>query len=228
MKCPGQDPRFWKFDAIFDANCPKCGNVVEFFKDETKRRCKKCGHQVLNPKMDFGCAAHCKFAEHCFGDLPPELVKQKEDLFKDRIAIEMKLHLKNDFKRIGHGSRVARYVDRLVKSEKGDPAVALSVAYLREILDFESEHERTSGGVLVKKILEKLNAAEPLMNAIQEELDNKNTDSENEKLYQDALKLAEMEQEIKKTGKKPSNDGNNPFFTHTAGEIARELITGAN
>ncbi|MFH1117826.1 MAG: phosphohydrolase, partial [Pseudomonadota bacterium] len=67
MKCPGQDPRFWKFDAIFDAECPKCGSKLEFFKDETRRTCKKCGHKVLNPKMDFGCATHCKFAADCFG-----------------------------------------------------------------------------------------------------------------------------------------------------------------
>ena len=82
MKCPGQDPRYWKSDAIYDVECPNCGHVSEFFKDETRRRCKKRGHRVLNPKMDFGCAAHCKFAEQCFGeDLPPELLEQKKDLF---------------------------------------------------------------------------------------------------------------------------------------------------
>jgi len=71
MKCPGQDTRYWTFDAIFDAECPGCGKTVEFFKDETKRRCKNCGHLVLNPKMDFGCAAHCKFAEDCLREALP-------------------------------------------------------------------------------------------------------------------------------------------------------------
>ena len=141
MKCPGQDPRFWKFDAIFEAECPKCGNQVEFFKDETKRRCKKCGHQVLNPKMDFGCAAHCKFAEHCFGELPPELVKQKQDLFKDRVAVEMKLYFRQDFKRIGHSAKVARYAEKLVEKEKGDPPLVPSPLRIFTISEFEKQSE---------------------------------------------------------------------------------------
>ncbi len=175
MKCPGQDPRFWKFDAIFDAQCPKCGNSVEFFKDETRRRCKQCGHQVLNPKMDFGCAAHCKFAEQCFGELPPELIKQKEDLFKDRVAVEMKLYFKQDFKRIGHSARVARYAEQLVKEENGDPAVALSAAYLHDIGAKEAERkyqradaslQEQEGPAVAREILEKLDAAGPLIDEV--------------------------------------------------------------
>ena len=144
MKCPGQDPRFWKFDAIFDAECPNCGGAVEFFKDETRRKCAKCGHRVLNPKMDFGCATHCRFAEECFGDLPPELIKRKEDLFKDRVAVEMKMYFRTDFKRIGHAAKVARYVEQLVHEEKADPAVALAAAYLHDIGVKEAERKHGS------------------------------------------------------------------------------------
>jgi hypothetical protein len=99
MKCPGQDTLYWKPGAIFEAKCPKCGNAVEFFKDDTSRKCDKCGHRFVNPDMDFGCAAYCPYAEQCIGDLPPELIAQKEDLLKDRVAIEMKRYFKNDFKR---------------------------------------------------------------------------------------------------------------------------------
>ena len=84
MKCPGQDTLYWKPGAIFEAKCPKCGNAVEFFKDDTSRKCDKCGHRFVNPDMDFGCAAYCPYAEQCIGDLPPELIAQKEDLLKDR------------------------------------------------------------------------------------------------------------------------------------------------
>ncbi len=175
MKCPGQDPRYWKFDAIFDAECPKCGNTIEFFKDETRRRCKKCGHQVLNPKMDFGCAAHCKFAEHCFGDLPPELLQQKQDLFKDRVAVETKLYFKQDFKRIGHAAKVARYVEQLVHEEQGDPAVALSAAYLHDIGAKEAQlkhnstdpqYQELEGPAVARAILEKLDAAQELIDEV--------------------------------------------------------------
>ncbi len=225
MKCPGQDPRFWKFDAIFDAKCPNCGNTVEFFKDETRRRCQKCSLHVLNPKMDFGCAAHCKFAEQCFGDLPPELIKQKQDLFKDRVAIEMKMRLKNDFKRIGRGSKAARYIEKLAEHEPADPAIAMSVAYLNEVVDScDADPNCASGIKLVKDILDKLDAAEPLSRAILDILEGKAKDEINYKIYQDALKLVEIEQQVKKTGAAPEqNPEENGFFSSSARELVKEI-----
>jgi HD superfamily phosphodiesterase len=89
--------------------------------------------------MDFGCAAYCQFAEQCIGNLPPELLAQKDDLLKDRVAIEMKRYFKDDFRRIGHATRVARYAERIGKSEKGNLAVILSAAYLRDIGILEAE-----------------------------------------------------------------------------------------
>ena len=100
MKCPGQDSRYWKPGAIFETQCPQCGADLEFFKDDTTRNCKKCGHRIVNPKMDFGCASYCPYAEQCLGALPPELMAQKEDLLKDRVAIEMKRY----FRRISSAS----------------------------------------------------------------------------------------------------------------------------
>ena len=41
MKCPGQDSQYWKPGAIFETKCPKCGAEVEFFKDDSMRRCGK-------------------------------------------------------------------------------------------------------------------------------------------------------------------------------------------
>ncbi len=67
MKCPGQDMRYWKPGDIFDVACPQCGSMVEFFKDESKRRCRQCGNIIANPRMDLGCAAHCRFAADCVG-----------------------------------------------------------------------------------------------------------------------------------------------------------------
>ena len=79
MKCPGQDSRYWDNSAIFDVNCPVCGHPEEFFKDESSRKCKKCGCRIANPKMDSGCAAYCKFAEQCIGELPAKTQKQNKD-----------------------------------------------------------------------------------------------------------------------------------------------------
>jgi len=53
MKCPGQDTLYWNEEAIYNARCPECDQPVEFFKDDTTRKCPSCGHRFLNPKMDF-------------------------------------------------------------------------------------------------------------------------------------------------------------------------------
>ena len=128
MKCPGQDSRYWKAGDIFEVPCPVCDQSVEFFKDESTRRCKKCGHKLVNPRMDFGCAAYCKYAEQCLGELPAELLAQRKELMKDRVAIAMKHYFKRDFKRIGNATRVARYAEQIAKEEVGDVAVALLAA----------------------------------------------------------------------------------------------------
>jgi len=78
MKCPGQDMRYWKPGDIYEIACPNCGRPVEFFKDETTRRCKGCGEKVANPKMDFGCAAYCQYAAACLGEIGPELAALRE------------------------------------------------------------------------------------------------------------------------------------------------------
>ena len=67
VRCPGQDQRFWKPEDIFEAKCPGCSEPIEFFKDEPKLKCRKCGQLVLNPKIDLGCAEWCQYAEQCLG-----------------------------------------------------------------------------------------------------------------------------------------------------------------
>jgi len=240
MKCPGQDPRFWKFDAIFDAECPKCGNSVEFFKDETKRRCKKCGHQVLNPKMDFGCAAHCKFAEHCFGELPPELIKQKQDLFKDRVAVEMKLYFKQDFKRIGHAAKVARYAEKLMEKEKGDPAVVLTAAYLHDIgaKEAETKHASTDaiyqemeGPNVAREILTRLDAAGPLIDEVCDIIAHHHhprpDETANFKIVYDADLLTNLEEKKKKSDIEPQRLAaliETEFLTTSGKELAQSIL----
>jgi len=237
MKCPGQDPRYWKFDAIFDTECPNCGAKLEFFKDETRRKCKNCGEYALNPKMDFGCAAHCKFARQCFGDLPPELIKQKEDLFKDRVAIQMKLRLKTDFKRIGHASRVASMVERLIGSEKSKPAVLLAAAYLHDlepVAQIAESDNQTSGkrGTLVaREILQNLDAPDEITDevcSIIENLDEPNgRQSKDLDLVRDAHLLATLQERIKKRNLDSnilSEIINSDFVTDSGRRVAHELM----
>jgi hypothetical protein len=164
--------QYWKPGAIFEANCPKCGGIVEFFKDDTARKCGACGHRFVNPQMDFGCAAYCPYAEQCLGTLPEGLAAQKENLLKDRVAVEMKRHFKNDFKRIGHASRVARHAERIGKAEGGNLAVILAAAYLHDIGSAETErglgsaaadHPVLDAPAMAREILAKLGARDELI-----------------------------------------------------------------
>ncbi len=210
MKCPGQDSRYWKPGAIFEESCPKCGHSVEFFKDDTTRKCHHCGHRFVNPKMDFGCASYCEFAEQCIGTLPPELLAGKEDLLKDRVAIEMKRYFKTDFKRIGHATRVARYAERVAKKEVGNMAVILCAAYLHDIGIHESErkhqstapgHQEQEGPPIARAILEKLGAKDALVEEVCDIIGHHHhprpDDSINFKVLYDADMITNMEERHK-------------------------------
>lgn len=133
MQCPGQDSRYWDGQAIFESRCPKCGDVVEFFKDDSKRRCRQCGHELLNPRIDFGCASYCPFAEQCLGGLSPEMLAQKQDLLIDRVALEMKRRHGEDFAKLGRASRAARYAGVLAKAEEANKAAVTIAALLAEL-----------------------------------------------------------------------------------------------
>jgi HD superfamily phosphohydrolase YqeK len=175
MKCPGQDSRYWEPGAIFEVECSECGHAVEFFKDEPTRRCKKCGKRLANPRMDFGCAAYCKYAEQCLGDLPPELLAQRQELLKDRVAVEMKRYFGRDFRRIGHATRVARYAEQIIKAGKGEPAVVIIGAYLHDIgiKEAERKHQSTAaqyqeeeGPPIAKEILTRFGANPELIEEV--------------------------------------------------------------
>ena len=163
MKCPGQDSRYWKPGSIFDEKCPQCGADVEFFKDDTTRKCGRVRTPVRQSEMDFGCASYCQYAEECIGDISPELIAQKEDLLKDRVAIEMKRYFKKDFKRIGHATRVARYAEKIGKEEKGNLAVILVAAYLHDIGIHEAERKHRSTGSKVSRAGEGSTIARPIL-----------------------------------------------------------------
>ena len=108
MKCPGQDLRYWKPEDILDVSCPQCGRKIQFFKDDVRRRCKSCGVQITNPKIDFGCAEWCHYAQQCVGDLPVGIKEKKREFFRDRIALEMRKVFGRGSKRINHARGIAK------------------------------------------------------------------------------------------------------------------------
>ena len=68
-RCPGQDRSRWRSEDVFESPCPGCGAPIEFWKDEPRRRCRRCGRTAFNPRFDPGCAAWCPMAGDCLGFL---------------------------------------------------------------------------------------------------------------------------------------------------------------
>jgi hypothetical protein len=131
MKCPGQDTRYWKPDDIFQAECPKCGAEIEFFKDDTRRRCAWCGHLFYNPKIELGCAEWCQYAEKCV----PDLVKAKKaaQTFKEILAAQVQSHLGEDSEDWALTAKGLALAQELLKAEGGDPKVVLAAVLLHRV-----------------------------------------------------------------------------------------------
>ena len=240
MKCPGQDSRYWKPSAIFEVDCPECKGRVEFFKDDTTRRCPHCAHQFVNPHMDFGCAAYCKFAEQCIGNMPPELLAERDELLKDRIAIEMKKYFKSDFKRIGHATRVARHAEKIGTTEGGDMAVIMAAAYLHDIGIHEAEkkygstaarYQEQEGPPIARSILEKLGAVEGLIDEVCDIIGHhhhpKEEETQNFKVLYDAdliVNLTEKHKENPMAADHAERMIENQLYTETGKSIARQAL----
>ncbi|MDY6839078.1 MAG: HD domain-containing protein [Thermodesulfobacteriota bacterium] len=242
MKCPGQDSRYWKPGAIFEVECPNCRNEVEFFKDDTTRLCKKCGHRFVNPEMDFGCASYCPYAEQCLGDLPLELLAERDDLLKDRVAIEMKHYFGHDFKRIGHAANVARYAEHIVREEHGNPAVVLCAAYLHDIGIHEAgrrcnntaarNHEK-EGPPIARNILAKLGAREEIIEEVCDIIGHhhhpRDEETLNFKIVYDADLIANLEGEQKERKTDKERLGRiieKKMFTHAGKRLADTILLG--
>lgn len=240
MGCPGQDSRYWKPGAIFEVPCPQCGRMVEFFKDEASRRCRSCGHKFLNPRMDFGCATYCKFAEQCLGELSQELLAERKNLLKDRVAVEMKSYFKQDFKRISHATKVARLAEQIVREEKGDPAVVLSAAYLHDIGLPEAERRHGSteprfqeeeGPPIAREILSRLGAAPDLIAEVADIVGHhhhpRSEETANFKAVYDADLIVNLEEELKEgasDAERLEARIGGEFLTATGRRLARELL----
>jgi len=139
VKCPGQDQRFWKPEDIFEVECSNCGKAIEFFKDEPKLKCRGCGHVVVNPKIDLGCAEWCQYAEQCLGVTVKSLTA-----IRDKLIGEMKKTFGTDEKRIEHALAVLDYAEQIQAEEGGDPLVVKAAAILHDIGIQQAERKHGS------------------------------------------------------------------------------------
>lgn len=240
MQCPGQDSRYWEEAAIFEVKCPKCGNSLEFFKDDSTRVCPNCGNRMMNPKIDFGCAAYCPHASQCLGSLPNELKFSPAQILKDRVAVEMKRYFGTDFKRIKHAARVAHYAEQINRYEQADPAVILISAYLHDIGIKQAEekfnssapkYQHKEGPPVARNILTRLEADPKLIDEVCDIIGHHHSprkeESANFKVIYDADLIVNIEEENKKSPKDREHLKkiiNKSFLTSAGSTIAEEVF----
>lgn len=240
MRCPGQDTRYWKPGDIFETPCPECGKTVEFFKDDSARKCRNCGTKVLNPKIDFGCAAYCKFADQCLKEFPPEILAQRKNIFKDRVACEMRRFFGDDIQRISHALKVEDYAGRLAAAEHADPVVVITAAYLHDIGIQEAEKKYQSaapryqeelGQPIAREILASIGADQRLIEEVCDIVGHHHhprpDETINFKCLYDADLIANIEAgdiEKPRDREKLSRLIDSRFLTETGKRLAREIL----
>jgi DNA-directed RNA polymerase subunit RPC12/RpoP len=233
--------QYWTESAIYEETCPKCGGTVEFYKDDTNRKCGGCGHRMVNPRMDFGCAAYCPFAEQCLGTLPEEFVGNQDNLLKDRVAVEVKRYLKSDFRRIGRIMRQARHAEEIARDEGANLGITLCAAYLLDIGEVEAAASATSpsadqviaaGQRLAENILGKLAAKEIIVREVATLIEayhrRKRSGSTEIQVLADAAVLARLEEARKEGGVDDGmiRDSQQQLQTASGRRLAQRLVAG--
>lgn len=156
--CPGQDTRFWKPGDIFDIICPGCCARVEFFKDESRRVCKKCGYEIPNPKLNLGCSQWCEHAAECLGAHAAlkESGAGAEQALGQKLKIKliswMKRVFGSDIRRVNHTLKVLQNAEKILDSEKADPVVVIAAAVLHDIGIQEAEKKHGSSAGMYQEI----------------------------------------------------------------------------
>jgi HD superfamily phosphodiesterase/DNA-directed RNA polymerase subunit RPC12/RpoP len=229
-KCPGQDTRFWKPDDVYTVECPKCGQPVEFFKDDIRRRCKKCGHMFINPRMDLGCARWCQYADQCVGAIG------KEE-FKEIITLAMKEHLEGDQKRMDHALKVLEFAEKILEKEEGNPKVVIAAAILYDIGVHEAKKkpERAKGSnqekdslLIVRGILERSGSKKDVIEEVCQIIEGhhhpEKIDTLNSKIVYDAVRLFNLRDKYdNKDKEKQKKIIKKVLLTHAGKKMAEEI-----
>ena len=242
MKCPGQDIRYWSGNDIFEAKCPKCGTILEFFKDDSTRPCPKCDYRMLNPQINFGCAEYCPHAEQCLGSLPEGLQMRKgqQNSLKERVLAAMQEYFGEDSRRIAHAIKVADYAEQINKYAQGDPAVIMACGYLHDIGIKEAErkfdsraakHQHQEGPPVAREILTKLGVEEEMIAEICDIIGHHHQprpeETTNFKVLYDADLIVNLQEEQPESGRsveKLTTIINKSFLTEAGQKLAREVF----
>jgi hypothetical protein len=134
---------------------------VEVFKDESRARCRGCGHRFMNPGIDLRCAQWCSLAEQCLGYVPERATAagSTEQALAGRLIKAVVEDLKSDPAAVARALAAYRYARTLVSEAGGDPRVVLTAALLREVAEAVAARKGLEGGsAKAREVLERLGA----------------------------------------------------------------------
>ena len=152
----------------------------------------------------------------------------------------MKRYFKQDFKRIGHASRVARYVEQIGREEGANLAVVLSAAYLHDIgiKEAERKHQSTAaryqeeeGPPIAREILTRLGAKQGLIDEVCGIIAHHHLPKEDEtvnfKSLYDADLVTNLEEKQKENPTEPEKLTEiieKSFLTESGANLARKVL----
>lgn len=183
MQCPGQDNRYWSGEAVFELPCPHCGHLMEFFKDDSQRTCKQCGHKTLNPRIDFGCASYCPYAEQCLGSLPSDLRANQDNLFKKRLALAVRQQLQGQEQSYRQVTARAEFAEKICRAEGGNMAAIVAAALLSRSDDAQ---------VLLTGLTTEDSLIKEVTKVLAREATGNDDESKSAAIFHDACLLADM------------------------------------
>lgn len=251
-KCPGQNPQYWKPEDTIEVVCPNCKEIIEFFKDEPKRKCYHCQAEVTNPKVDFGCALWCPKAVECIGEVryrqllasakkEPAVGQYKTK--KELLLLEMEKYFGSDQKRINHAKKVLNFAEQLLEKENADALVVIASSVLHDIGIHKAEeiyksssgkYQEIEGPPIAKEIMEKIHLKKEVIDEVGEIIAHHHSPGEvntiNFKVLYDADWLVNLKDEFDtKDKEKLSKIIEKVFLTKTGKELARQIyIVGSD
>ncbi|AIS53120.1 hypothetical protein TKV_c19760 [Thermoanaerobacter kivui] len=179
-KCPGQDRSFWKITDIFESNCPHCGGIIEFWKDDITVKCPRCKKIVVNPKFDPGCAAWCEYADKCLGSIADD-IQSHPDIIKTRLKANVRKYFLEQPELMGLSLKAGEYAEKLAEKLQVSPLIPIVAAYCHKIAEKDVRQELAQKVKLPIEIYEKV-----------EKLLSGEGDEKESSIIFDAIKLADL------------------------------------
>jgi HD superfamily phosphodiesterase len=174
------------------------------------------------------------------GSLPPEIIAQRGDLLKDRVAAAMRRYFGPDARRIKHAEEVAAYAAEIGRQEQGNLAVIMAAAYLHDIGIREAErkynssaahHQHAEGPPVARELLSELKAETGLIDEVCDIIGHHHSprpeETTNLKVLYDADLIVNLEEQYREkppAGERLETILNKSFLTGSGRRVAKKAL----